>query len=217
MRKPSLKPVLLVLGLCALLPACSLLGNKPQASMHIYTLEAGAVAAAAAGTAATNTAARPANAAAQPVLLVEVPSAAAGYDSNRMVYLRQPQTLEAFTQSNWVDTPARMLAPLLVQTLQRSARFKAVLLAPSAAKAGLRLDTEIVRLQQNFLQTPSSVRFTLQATLSDNLTHEVLAWKALDAVQPASSEDAAGGSAAASAAVQQVMQELTRWVQASAP
>ena len=210
MRKPSLKPVLLVLGLCALLPACSLLGNKPQASMHIYTLETGAVAAAAAGTATPNTAARP-------VLLVEVPSAAAGYDSNRMVYLRQPQTLEAFTQSNWVDTPARMLAPLLVQKLQRSARFKAVLLAPSAAKAGLRLDTEIVRLQQNFLQMPSSVRFTLQATLSDNLTHEVLAWKELDAVQPASSEDAAGGSAAASAAVQQVLQELARWVQASAP
>ncbi len=206
MKKPSMQPLLLVLGLCTLLPACSLLGSKPQASMHIYALEAEAVASTA-----------PPNTGAQPVLLVAVPGAAAGYDSNRMVYVRQPQTLEAFTQSAWVDTPARMLVPLLVQALQRSGGYKAVLLAPSAAKAGLRLDTEIVRLQQNFLQAPSSVRFSLQATLSDNLTHEVLGWKALDAVQPAPSEDAVGGSAAASAAVQLVLQELARWVQASAP
>ena len=150
------------------------------------------------------------------VLLVQQPSAAAGYDSKHMVYLRQPLSPEWFTQSSWVDTPARMLAPLLVQSLQDSGVFKAVVLAPNAARADLRLDTEIVRLQQSFLQVPSSVRFTLQVILSDNLTHEVLAWRVLDVAQPATSEDAAGGSAAASAAVNLALQQLAWFVREQA-
>jgi cholesterol transport system auxiliary component len=197
---------LLLLGLCALLPACSLLASKPQAIMHSYALDSG-----------VDVAVPPAPAAgATRVLLVEQPGAAAGYDSKHMVYLRQPLSPEWFTQSSWVDTPARMLAPLLVQTLQGSGVFRAVVLAPGAARADLRLDTEIVRLQQSFLQRPSSVRFTLQVTLSDNLTHEVLAWRVLDVVQPASTEDAAGGSAAASAAVNGALQQLASFVREQA-
>ncbi|NVO04752.1 MAG: membrane integrity-associated transporter subunit PqiC, partial [Rhodoferax sp.] len=92
------------------------------------------------------------------VLLVEVPHAAPGYDSARMVYVRQALTQEAYAHSVWVDTPARMLAPLLVAHLQKSAPFRAVLLAPSAARADHRLDTSILRLQQDFLQVPSRVR-----------------------------------------------------------
>lgn len=197
---------LLLLGLCALLPACSLLGSKPQASMNSYALDSG-----------VDVVVPPAPAAmATRVLLVQQPSAAAGYDSKHMVYLRQPLSPEWFTQSSWVDTPARMLAPLLVQSLQDSGVFKAVVLAPNAARADLRLDTEIVRLQQSFLQVPSSVRFTLQVILSDNLTHEVLAWRVLDVAQPATSEDAAGGSAAASAAVNLALQQLAWFVREQA-
>ena len=207
MSKPSLKPVLLVLLLCALLPACSLLGSKPQASMHIYALEAEAVAAAA--TAVPNTAVRPANAAAQPVLLVEVPSAAAGYDSNRMVYVRQPQTLEAFTQSNWVDTPARMLAPLIVAAVEGSGVFRAVMTSPSTAAGEMRLDTEVLRLQHEFLGTPSQVRFTLRAYLVESATRRVMATQEFDTAVPADSEDPHGGVVAANRAVRIVLADLS--------
>jgi cholesterol transport system auxiliary component len=197
---------LLLLALCTLLPACSLLGNKPQVSLQSYALDSGipVVSAAASPVAQLPTGTR--------VLLVEQPRAAAGFDSKHMVYVRQPLAPEWYTQSAWVDSPARMLAPLLVQTLQGSGVFKAVVLAPSAARADLRLDTEVVRLQQSFLQQPGSVRFTLQATLSDNHTHEVLAWRLLDVVQPVASEDAAGGSVAASLAVQQALRQLSGFV-----
>jgi cholesterol transport system auxiliary component len=195
----------LLLALCTLLSACSLLVSKPQASLQSYTLESVSPQPPLAPSATpVPTGTR--------VLLVEQPSAAAGFDSKHMLYVRQPLTQEWYTQSTWVDTPARMLAPLLVQALQGSGAFRAVVLAPSAAQAELRLDTEVVRLQQNFLQTPSSVRFTLQVTLSDNHTHAVLAWRLLDVVQVAPSEDAAGGSAAASAAVQQALQQLAGFV-----
>lgn len=194
-----------LLGLCSLLGACSLLGSKPQPSQHTYALDSGAALVPAARPVSTGTR----------VLLVEQPTAAPGYDSTRMVYMRQPQSLEAFSQSSWVDTPARMLAPLMVQALQESGVFRAVLLAPTATRSDLRLDTSVVRLQQDFLHTPSSVRLSLQVRLSDSATHELLAWTVLDVVQPAASEDAAGGSAAASAAVQEALQQLLRFVQAA--
>ena len=150
----------LALGLCTLLASCALLGNKPTPLLRSYALEIEAP------TGLSNAAPERD----QRVLLVDTPHAAPGYDSNRMVYMRQPLTQEAFANSVWVDTPARMLAPLLVKQLQQSGLFRAVLLAPSAAKAGLRLDTTILQLQQDFLQQPSIVRFGLQLTLMDNTT-----------------------------------------------
>jgi cholesterol transport system auxiliary component len=152
---------------------------------------------------------------AQRVLLVDVPHAAPGYDSTRMVYVRQPLTQEAFAHSVWADTPARMLAPLLVDQLQQSGLFRAVLLAPSAAKAGLRLDSTIQRLQQDFQQAPSAVRFSLRVTLIDNTTREVLAARTLEVLQGADSEDAAGGALAAQKAVQQGLQQLEAFLQSA--
>jgi cholesterol transport system auxiliary component len=148
-------------------------------------------------------------------LLVEVPHAAPGYDSAHMVYVRQRLTQEAFADSAWTDTPARMLAPLLVTQLQNSGQFRAVLLAPTAAKAGLRLDTTILRLQQDFLEAPSSVRLTLQLTLMDSSTREVLAWRTVDVVRSAQSEDAAGGAQAAQAAVREGLQQVATFLQAA--
>lgn len=216
--------LLCLLGLGALLPACSsLLGSPPQTPVTHYALERGPDPAdrGAAGVGAPVTAQETSGSAAagRRVLLLAPPQAAPGYDSARMVYQRQPQTLEAFTQSAWMDTPARMLAPLLLRSLQDSlplrAQLRAVLQAPSAARADLQLDTSILRLQQDFLHHPSSVRFTLQVTLTDQRTREVLAWRLLDVTQPATSEDAAGGAAAASVAVQSALQQLQAFVQSS--
>jgi cholesterol transport system auxiliary component len=193
------------LSLCTLLASCALLGNKPALPLRTYTLDG-------------NPAATPASAprvTGGRVLLLEVPQAAPGYDSARMVYVREPRTQEVFANSVWADTPARMLAPLLVEHLQQNGPFRAVLLAPSVAKAGLRLDTTILRLEQDFLQVPSRVHFRLQAILMDNTTREVLAWRTVDVVQNAVSEDAAGGAQAAQAAVQEGLRQVAVFLQAA--
>jgi cholesterol transport system auxiliary component len=194
---------LAALGLCTLLASCTLLGNKPAPLLRTYTLQADGPGTRASAPLATD----------PRVLLVDLPHAAPGYDSTRMVYVRLPQTQEAFTHSAWIDTPARMLAPLLFTHLQQSGPFRAVLLAPSAAKADLRLDTTLLRLEQDFLQVPSVVRLRLQLTLVDNSTREVLAWRTLDVVHSASSDDAAGGAQAAQAAVQQGLQQVAAFLQ----
>ena len=183
------------------LAACSTLRAGAPSPPTIYALEA------AHGTAAPTTA--PAVAAASaPTLIVNRPHASAGFDSPRIIYVRENHKLEYFAHSEWVDPPARMLAPLLISALQNTGAFRAVLLTPSSAAADLRLDTEIIRLQHEFLVQPSRVRFTLRAYLVQDQTRRVLAWREFDLSVPAASEDPYGGVVAANQAVQTVLERL---------
>lgn len=141
-------------------------------------------------------------------LLVAVPRAAAGVDTRGIVYVRQVHTVEIYAQSQWVDTPAQMLQPLVVRALEQTGAFRAVLRAPSAASADLRLDIELLRLQQDFTVTPSQVRLSLRATLVDTSSRRALEWREFDARVAAPSEDAYGGVRAANLAVQGVLEEL---------
>jgi len=143
-----------------------------------------------------------------PTLLINPPHAAAGFDSPRIIYLREPNKLEYFALSQWVDPPARLLGPLLAAAIEKTGAFRAVVLMPGAASGELRLDTDIIRLQHEFLTHPSQVRLTLRATLVDDKTRRVLAWQEFEVVDPASSEDAYGGVLAANRAVQRVADQL---------
>jgi len=145
---------------------------------------------------------------AAPTLIINPPHAAAGFDSSRIIYLRETHKLEYFAHSEWVDPPARMLAPLIVAAVENTGAFRAVVLTPSAAAGDLRLDTEIIRLQHEFRTEPSRARFTLRAYLVDDRTRRVLAWREFDAAVPAASEDPYGGVVAANRAVQTVLESL---------
>lgn len=154
----------------------------------------------------------------RPTLIVNLPRAAAGFDTSHIVYLRAPHQIEYFAHNQWVDTPAQMLAPLIVRALERSGAFSAVLLAPTAAAGQLKLDTEVVRLQQEFGTAPSQAHFTLRAVLLDSATRRVVAVREFDASVPAPSEDAPGGVSAANLAVQRVLGELAEFAaKAAAP
>jgi cholesterol transport system auxiliary component len=182
----------------ALLVGCSgTLLPKPPAAPARYTLDDAGASPAPRGSAAGAT-----------TLLVALPRAAPGYDSTRMVYLRRPRQLESFAFHSWVETPAQMLAPRLVRALQDSGAFHAVLLAPSAATASLRLETELIRLHQDFSSRPSQVRLTLRAVLLDSSARRAIAWREFDASVPAPTDDAPGGAAAAQLASQHVLAAL---------
>lgn len=178
---------------------------KPPAAAARYTLDTAAAALSAAP--APVAAAGPANA---PVLLVAQPSAAPGYDSARMLYQRQPQQLEAFAFHEWVAPPAHLLAPLMVRALQDTHAFRAVLLAPTSGTGTLRLETEVVRLQQDFNAQPSSVRLTLRAVLIDTGSRRVVASQVFDATAPAGRDDPVAGVAAAQQVTQRVLIELAK-------
>lgn len=180
--------------------ACSALSPAPAPPTAFYALNGTPIAA---PKTALDTA---------PTLIINPPHAAAGFDSARIIYVREPHKLEYFARSEWVDPPARMLGALLVSALEHTGSFRAVVLSPGAATGDLRLDTEIVRLQQEFQTQPSRVRFTLRAYLVDDKTRRVLAWREFDAYAAATSEDPYGGVVAANRAVQTVLDELSQFL-----
>ena len=143
-----------------------------------------------------------------PALIVSIPRAAPGFDSCQIVYIRRAHTFEYFRQSQWVDTPANMLAPLVIAALERSGGFSAVIQSPTSVVGQLRLDVEIVRLQHEFLMLPSQAHFTLRVHLLDTATRQVIAWREFDAMVAAPSEDPYGSVLAANDAVRSVIKEL---------
>jgi cholesterol transport system auxiliary component len=195
-----MKTASLALTLCVALSStgCGGLLPKPAPPPARYTLDTSPA------TVTRPAVTRPARADG-PILLVALPTSAPGHDSARMVYLMQAQALQAYAFHEWVDTPARMLAPLLVRALQDGGAFRAVLLSASSARGGLRLETEVLRLQQDFGSRPSRVRLTLRAVLVDSATRAPLAWREFDASLAAASDDAPGGAAAAAELTRQTL------------
>lgn len=191
----------------ALLAGCGSLLPKPVPQPAFYALE-GRVTTGAALPGPASMSAAPATA---PTLVVNPPHAAPGFDSQRIIYVRAPHQLEYFAHHEWVDTPARMIAPLIVGELERAGAFHAVVLTPTAATGDLRLDTEIVRLQQTFGGGPSQVRLTLRAYLTDNTSRKVIGSREFDETVAATSEDPVGGVVAANRAVQAVLERLARF------
>jgi cholesterol transport system auxiliary component len=149
-----------------------------------------------------------------PTLVITPTRAAAGFDSQRIIFVRTPHQVEYFAHSEWVDTPARMLGPLLASHMQATGAFGAVVLTPAGATGDLRLETEIIQLQHNFQTSPSRVQLTLRAFLLDDKTRRVLAWREFRAEAPAASDTPQGGVAAANQAVQTVLTELAQFVAA---
>jgi cholesterol transport system auxiliary component len=142
------------------------------------------------------------------VLALSMPRASPGFDTTQMAYQRQPHQIEYFALNRWLDTPAHMLEPLLLQSLEQSRGFSAVVRTPGLVTAKIRLDTELIRLQQDFTSKPSRIQLTLRAQLVDISAKRVLAVKVFDVVENAASDDAQGGVAAANLALKSALDQV---------
>ena len=196
-----------------LLAGCSSLLPKPAEPPSLFTLDDGSSAVGSPAStlallSAPGATAKAAEKTTAATLIINTPKAAAGYATSRIVYARRTHEIEYFAFSLWVDTPAQMLTPLIVRAVERTGSFQAVVAAPTAASSLFRLDTEIIRLQQDFSTTPSRVRLTLRAVLIDTTTKAVVARREFDASVASSSEDTYGGVIAAQAVTQRVLTEL---------
>jgi len=143
-------------------------------------------------------------------LVVAVPQARPGFDTARIVYVSRSYEVRFFAKSQWVDTPPRMLAPLLIRALGATSSLQPVLSGAGVA-ANFRLETEITALQQEFTVAPSRVRFALRAQLVDVAQHRVVATKDLEALEESVSDDPYGGVVAANQAVHHLLEELATW------
>ena len=150
----------------------------------------------------------PARARATATLVVDEPRAAPGYGTRQMAYVRTPDRLEYFAFHQWVEPPAQMLAPILAKAVERTGAFRSVVRAPLSVAGDFRLETELVRLHQDFSTVPSVVRMTVHAVLVDTATRRVVATRDVDAESTSASEDPTGGVAAANRVAQRAAAEI---------
>lgn len=149
----------------------------------------------------------------QKTILISLPQAAAGFDNRNIIYTRNPQQLENYRDSLWVDTPARMLLPLIVHYLDASGKFGAVLAANYAPIAGeWRLDSEIIRLQQEFNDEQAQVRFTLRVQLLDLSQRNILATQVFEVIVPMAEANAEHGVLASQLAVENLLTQLSEFI-----
>ncbi len=144
-------------------------------------------------------------------LLVTMPREEPGFDTARMAYLRQPNEVSYYANSQWADTPARMLAPAMVRALERGGCWRAVVRTPTPVAADYRLEAEDLALGHEFFSRPSKVRLALRVVLVDAREESVVAARRFEAVEDAPADDAAGGAAAAGRAAAKLVESVAAW------
>ena len=197
--------VLMILS-CAVLSACTLIKPPAAVNMQSYVLELPVAVRQA-------RASRPEGAA----LVVAELRTRPGYDTPRMAYVKRDYTLDYYANSQWADSPARMLQPLLVRALESTGHYSAVLRAPAPVAAGLRLDVEIARLEQVFTKQPSHMLITMRVLLIDTHRGTVLGQREFAADVPAPSDDAYGGVRALNQALAPLLSDVAAFCVALTP
>jgi cholesterol transport system auxiliary component len=143
-----------------------------------------------------------------PALLVSPVLSAPGFGGSDMVYMRKPHQIEYFASHRWVDAPARMLDPLLLQAAEQSGLFRSVAGTGSGTSADLRLDSRLLHLQQVCRLNPSELQLALRVTLVEVASARVIASRTLSISEPVEERSPYAGVEAANRAVARLLAEL---------
>lgn len=145
-------------------------------------------------------------------LLVSQPDAIAGYETEQMLYTDKPFELSHFAHNTWISSPANMLYPLIMQSLQQTQVFFAVASGPDADKADYRLDTQLIELKQNFLTKPSMVELTANTVLTHIPDNRIVASRIIHQRVTCPEDTPYGGVIAANQAAFAFTAQLTAFV-----
>ena len=145
-------------------------------------------------------------------ILVLRPQAAASLQNKNILYQLKPHELKAFSKNRWIATPAQMLLPLLVQSLENSNYYHAVIASPFTGRTHYRLITKLSALYQDFTQRPSAIVMQMQAILVNTHTQKIIATETFSAHVPAPQNNPYGGVLAANRATKQILTNITRFV-----
>lgn len=192
-------PVLAVLALA--LAGCVNFGDQPDSpAATFYVLEDAAPAAPAA--------ARKPDA---PVLLVLDTTAGGFYDSDPLVFSREPGTRGQYQFARWTERPGKRFADLLRARLDRAGTWQ-VASNGGYVRGDFMLDTELVEFYHDATSAPGTLRLVLRAELVDLKQRRLAGRHVFEQNVPLASYDAAGAARAANQAVARVLDDLTAWL-----
>lgn len=186
--------ILLVLGTCCLLVACSPVKMPIEAQYKLLSYSAKREAHSSHAT-----------------ILVSQPEAVADYQTEQMLYIKKPYELNHFAHNAWVTSPPNMLYPLILLSLEQSHYFAAVASGAYADKTDYRLDTQLLAFQQNFLFHPSRMEFKAKVTLSHVDDGQVIASEIISQHIKCQEDTPYGGVVAANLASLRFTKQVTQF------
>ena len=148
------------------------------------------------------------------LILLVSPVQSVGHDSQHMSYTMRPYERTYYAFARWADTPPRMIEPLVVQAMEASGLFGAVIDTSSSVIADVRLDLDLLVAQHEFHTARSQGRMVIRAQLNDLGTNAILATRVFEEVSPAPAENAYGGVLALNLALENILEDLASWVAA---
>lgn len=144
-------------------------------------------------------------------ILVTQPETRPVYNTTQMAYTIRPYQVSYFGKNQWVETPSQMFQPLIIQTLQNTLHYHAVVAPPYIGRYDYILSTQILKLQQNYISSPNVVEFSVRAVLTNVSTNRVVATKQFSVRVPITHNTPYGGVIASNAASVRVLEEIAKF------
>jgi cholesterol transport system auxiliary component len=128
-----------------------------------------------------------------------------------MAYSIHPYQISYYAKSAWLGKPSDMLQPMIIQALQNTHRFHAVISPGTGASAQYSLNTNIEELLQDYSRGGAFLRLTVRAQIIRLSSNQVIATQQFVIVQPMLQASPYGGVMAANQATAAMLQQLTRF------
>jgi cholesterol transport system auxiliary component len=145
-------------------------------------------------------------------LLILAPRTHPAYDTTQMAYTTEPHQIAYFAWNEWGETPAQMIQPLMVKTLQQARYFGAVLSPPYMGRYTYALRTEILELKQDFTSEPAVLQLAMRFELTRWGANEVVAAKEISLSEPMLGRTPSAGVVAANNAMVSALRQLAQFV-----
>jgi cholesterol transport system auxiliary component len=195
----------LILPILTAIAACAVPGPAKQTARQFYVLqETGA-----------STAVAPFGYTPCFALRVNPVGSAPGLNTSRMAYSNAAHRLDYFAYHEWLAPPAKMLTPLIESRLQSATLFSSVIASSPDVRTELRLDSELLALQQDFAGGSSTLHFSIRVNLVNTATRSLVGTRTFIYREPASGANAEAGVAAANLAVGRFLADLATFLRAA--
>lgn len=143
------------------------------------------------------------------VLLVLQPEARQAFNTTQMAYSVCPYQIAYFAKNEWAETPSEMLKNLLLQTLHRTGRFKAVVSPPFAGRYDYVLSVQILKFLQNYTVCPPQFELVFRTQIIKLLSNRVLSSREVYISEPITKIGPYCGVLAANRAVSRAVRKIT--------
>jgi cholesterol transport system auxiliary component len=150
-------------------------------------------------------------------LLVAPTTTSGFYETPEIVYSRAPGERAYYQLSTWTERPSRRITALLAMRLERDGLFKTVAADSSGVQGELVLNTHLAEFYHDAATPPGSVKVTITAELMDPARRVLLARHTFNRSEAAASYDAPGAVQAFNRAVGAILDDISAWVDATAP